>query len=64
LSEREMQVFTLLEQGLSRPEIAEQLHLSPNTVRTHVQRILRRLNTHSTLAALALARDGDGSRLP
>jgi DNA-binding NarL/FixJ family response regulator len=56
LTEREVEVFLLLEQGLGRAEIATTLHLSPNTVRTHVQRILRRLNVHSTLAALALLR--------
>lgn len=56
LTEREVQVFTLLEQGMGRAEIAQTLHLSPNTVRTHVHRILRRLDVHSTLAAIALAR--------
>jgi DNA-binding NarL/FixJ family response regulator len=56
LTEREVEVLLLLEQGLGRDEIAAALHLSPNTVRTHIQRILRRLNVHSTLAALALVR--------
>jgi DNA-binding NarL/FixJ family response regulator len=58
LTEREVEVFRLLEEGMGRAEIAAALHLSPNTVRTHVQRILRRLDVHSTLAALALARAG------
>jgi DNA-binding NarL/FixJ family response regulator len=56
LTEREIEVLMLLEQGLGRAEIAAALHLSPNTVRTHIQRILRRLNVHSALAALALIR--------
>jgi DNA-binding NarL/FixJ family response regulator len=56
LTDREIQVFLLLERGLGRNDIAETLHLSPNTVRTHIHRILRRLDVHSTLAALALAR--------
>jgi DNA-binding NarL/FixJ family response regulator len=56
LTEREVPIFALLEQGMGRAEIATALHLSPNTVRTHVQRILRRLDVHSTLAALALVR--------
>lgn len=56
LTEREVEVLQLLEQGMGRDEIAAALHLSPNTVRTHIQRILRRLNVHSTLAALALVR--------
>jgi len=57
LTDREMQIFLLLEQGLGRNDIAVALHLSPNTVRTHIHRILRRLDVHSTLAALAAARD-------
>ncbi|HEY8301009.1 MAG TPA: response regulator transcription factor [Jatrophihabitans sp.] len=57
LTRREVEILLLLEQGLGREDIAAALHLSPNTVRTHVQRILRRLNVHSTLAALALVRD-------
>jgi DNA-binding NarL/FixJ family response regulator len=56
LTAREVEVMVLLEQGLGRDEIAAELHLSPNTVRTHIQRILRRLDVHSTLAALALVR--------
>ena len=32
------------------------LHISPNTVRTHTQSILRKLNVHSALTAVALAR--------
>lgn len=57
LTEREIDVLLLLERGKGRTEIAAELHLSPNTVRTHIQRILRRLDVHSTLAALALLRD-------
>lgn len=56
LTQREVEVLLLLEQGMGREEIAAALHLSPNTVRTHVQRILRRLDVHSTLGALALLR--------
>ena len=36
--------------------MAARLRLSPNTVRTHVQNILGRLEVHSTLAAVAIAR--------
>ena len=56
LTRREMEVLRLLEQGISRAEIASYLHLSPNTVRSHVQRILNRLGVHSTLAAVARVR--------
>lgn len=56
LTEREIDILKLLEKGMGRAEIAATLHLSPNTVRTHIQRILRRLGVHSTLAALAIIR--------
>jgi DNA-binding NarL/FixJ family response regulator len=41
---------------MSRSEIADRLHLSPNTIRSHVQHILSRLGVHSTLAAVARMR--------
>jgi DNA-binding NarL/FixJ family response regulator len=41
---------------MSRTEIGELLHVSPNTVRTHVQSILHKLKVHSALAAVAIAR--------
>ncbi|MBI1822747.1 MAG: helix-turn-helix transcriptional regulator, partial [Nitrospirae bacterium] len=43
LSPREIEVFQNLVQGHGTLEIAEILHLSPTTVRTHVQRILKKL---------------------
>ena len=43
-------------EGLSRNEIGAMLHVSPNTVRTHVQSILHKLNVHSALTAVAFAR--------
>ncbi len=57
LSERELQVLRCLVAGMTRREIAAHLFLSPNTIRTHVQNILRRAEVHSTLALVALARD-------
>jgi DNA-binding NarL/FixJ family response regulator len=56
LTPRELQIMQMIARGLGRREIAAQLHLSPNTVRTHVQSILSRLEVHSTLAAVALVR--------
>jgi DNA-binding NarL/FixJ family response regulator len=56
LTTREIQILQLLEQGMSRSEIADRLHLSPNTIRSHVQHILSRLGVHSTLAAVARMR--------
>jgi DNA-binding CsgD family transcriptional regulator len=41
---------------MSRQEIADQLDISSNTVRTHMQSILSKLGVHSSLAAVAMAR--------
>jgi LuxR family maltose regulon positive regulatory protein len=56
LSEREMQVLRYLNTQLSVPEIAGELHLSPATVRTHVQNIYRKLDVHGRIEALQKAK--------
>jgi NarL family two-component system response regulator LiaR len=55
LTPRELEVLEILVQGGSNAEIARQLHLSPNTVRTHVQSILTKLQVRSRLEAAAFA---------
>ena len=57
LSEREMQVLRLLNSRLSVPEIAEEIHLSPTTVRTHVQHIYQKLDVHGRIEALQRAEE-------
>ncbi|PPE69719.1 response regulator transcription factor [Caldimonas thermodepolymerans] len=47
LSHREYQVFRLIAQGCSVSQIAEQLHLSPNTVSTYRARILEKTGTRN-----------------
>jgi DNA-binding NarL/FixJ family response regulator len=56
LTARELEVMRALMEGLSRNEIGAMLHISPNTVRTHIRTILRKLNVHSALTAVAFAR--------
>lgn len=56
LTARELDVLRCLMDGLSRNELGAVLHVSPNTVRTHVQSILYKLNVHSALMAVAFAR--------
>jgi DNA-binding NarL/FixJ family response regulator len=56
LTSRELEVLGCLVEGMSRTEIGALLHVSPNTVRTHVQSILHKLKVHSALAAVAIAR--------
>jgi two-component system nitrate/nitrite response regulator NarL len=55
LTPRELEVLGQLAQGVSGSVIAERLHMSPNTVRTHVQSILAKLQVHSRLEAAAFA---------
>ena len=55
LTRREREILTLLVRGLSGDEIAARLHISPNTVRSHVQNILSKLGVHSRLEAAAFA---------
>ncbi len=57
LSNRELEVLRCLVAGLTRTEVAKRLYISPNTVRTHVQRLLRRASVHSTVALVAAARN-------
>ncbi len=57
LSRRELEVLRCLVSGMTRREIATSLYLSVNTVRTHVQHLLRRADQHSTLSLVALARE-------
>jgi DNA-binding NarL/FixJ family response regulator len=57
LTPRQLEVFGCLAEGMSRAQIAEHLLLSPHTVRTHVQEVLRKAGVNSTLAALARARE-------
>lgn len=57
LTPRERDVLQCLVDGLNRDETARQLRLSPNTVRTHMQHLLRKLGVHSSLTAAAVARE-------
>jgi two-component system NarL family response regulator len=55
LTTREAQVLELMATGLRNDRIAQTLYISPRTVETHVQNILRKLDAHSKLEAVALA---------
>lgn len=59
LSRREWQVLELLAAHLTTAEIAERLFLEPVTVRTHIARILRKLQVRSRQAALRLLDERD-----
>jgi two-component system nitrate/nitrite response regulator NarL len=55
LSRREKAVLALLAGGNNNESIAESLVISPQTVKTHVQNIMRKLGVHSRIAAAAFA---------
>ncbi|MEP7331390.1 MAG: response regulator transcription factor [Terracoccus sp.] len=59
LTPRQRDVLRCLVAGRSRAQTGVALEMSDNTVRTHVGAILRRLQVHSTLAAVAVAREAD-----
>jgi LuxR family maltose regulon positive regulatory protein len=55
LSERELHVLRLLATPLSGPEIARELHVSLNTMRTHTKHIFAKLEVTSRAAAVRRA---------
>jgi DNA-binding NarL/FixJ family response regulator len=62
LTRRELQVLTLMADGLTNAQIASQLVLSVRTVTTHVEHVLRKLDRPSR-AACAARSESDGLRL-
>jgi PAS domain S-box-containing protein len=57
LSQRELEVVKLLAEGYSGPEVAEELRIAHNTVRTHTRNAMTKMNARSRaqLVAKALA---------
>jgi DNA-binding NarL/FixJ family response regulator len=56
LTPREREVLGYLADGAGRRDVAERLHVSAHTVRTHLQNIMAKLGVHSVLEAVALTR--------
>ena len=57
LSEAELRVLRYLPSNLKAPEIAAELFVSTNTVRTHLRHIYAKLDAHSRSEAVARARE-------
>jgi DNA-binding CsgD family transcriptional regulator len=57
ISRRELRVLEELAAGHSNKEIAARLHVSPHTVKTHVARLLEKLDAKRRTDAIARARE-------
>lgn len=55
LTERELEVLAAVAEGLSNAEIADQLFISDATVKTHVRRILNKLDLRDRVQATVFA---------
>ena len=55
LTRREIEILHIIASGLNTKDTAERLHVSPATIRNHVQNILGKLGAHSRLEAVAYA---------
>lgn len=56
LTRREIEILGLMAEGTATKTMAEHLHVSPATIRNHVQNIFGKLGAHSRLEAVACAR--------
>jgi LuxR family maltose regulon positive regulatory protein len=57
LTNRELEVLTLLSQGLSNKEIASKMYLSSETIKKHVYNIYQKLYVHSRISAIERAKE-------
>jgi DNA-binding NarL/FixJ family response regulator len=59
LTQREVEILTLIAGGLTNPEIAGRLYLSNHTVKTHINRIFAKTRSRDRAAAISYARTHD-----
>lgn len=55
LSPRERQILAMLAKGLTGEQIAKELFISPETVRTHVRNAIEKLDAHTRTHAIVIA---------
>lgn len=55
LTERELEILSLIARGLTNPEIAAQLFLSNHTIKTHIGRIFAKTGSRDRAAAIGYA---------
>jgi len=56
ISSREMEVLQLMAEGLSNQQIADQLFVSPNTIKTHLARLFEKLEVGKRIQAIEKAK--------
>jgi len=49
MTQREREVITLLSEGMSNKEIAQRIHISTYTVKSHIHNIMEKLALHTRL---------------
>ena len=59
LTQREREIWVLVSRGLTNVEISRQLFVSAATVKTHVNRIMAKLDVHDRAALVVLAYEND-----
>ena len=57
ITKRELEILTLIASGMSNREIAEQLFVSENTVKTHSSRLFDKLNAKRRTQAVQVAKE-------
>jgi two-component system response regulator NreC len=55
LSDREREILTLIAEGMTTPDIAVALYISPHTVQSHRDHIMTKLGLHSKAALIRYA---------
>ncbi len=56
LSQRELEILRLISQGLNNQEISAHLHITENTIKSHNKEIFAKLDVHSRIEAVVIAR--------
>lgn len=64
LTNREMEIISLLSNGFSNQKIAEKLFVSEHTVKSHLYNIFRKINVHNRIQALNWIHQNLGPILP
>lgn len=55
LTDRELEVLLLVARGRSNQEIADELHISPHTAKTHMNRVMTKVHAHDRAQLVILA---------